>query len=316
MGRPPLLTLSLLLIVAASSLQAATLRVGSGEEFQRIADAARLARDGDTVEVMSGEYRGDVTVWTQKALTIRGVGQRPLLVADGRNAEGKAIWVIRNGDFRIENIEFRGARVPQGNGAGIRFERGRLTVSNCVFVDNQMGILVGNDPASELVVEGSRFADAPRQAHSLPHLLYVGRINRFTILSSRFENGYRGHLLKSRARENVIRGNHIVDGPEGAASYEIDLPDGGIAHIVDNTIGQSMNTQNSTLISYGAEGAFWPENELVLSGNILINDHRPSSWFIRVHTDRFRVAPALRLENNRTVGQGILPSPTSEPVRE
>ena len=113
------------LLIAAcilpSDLAAAVIRVGPGEAFTRIADAAKAARDGDIVEILPGEYRGDVTVWNQKRLLIRGIGERPVLIADGKNAEGKAIWVIRNGDIRIENIEFRGARASDGNGAGIRF---------------------------------------------------------------------------------------------------------------------------------------------------------------------------------------------------
>jgi hypothetical protein len=48
-----------------------------------------------------------------------------VLHADGLHAEGKALVVVRGGRRpRVENIEFRGARVPHGNGAGIRFERG------------------------------------------------------------------------------------------------------------------------------------------------------------------------------------------------
>lgn len=297
---------TLLLAVLVSSAHAATLRVGPGEQITRIADAARLAKDGDTVEILSGEYRGDVAVWQQKTLTIRGIGQRPVLVADGKSAEGKAIWVIRDGDIRIENIEFRGSRVPAGNGAGIRFERGKLTIRNCAFIDNQMGILTSNDPDSQLVIENSRFADAPRQMHSLPHLLYVGSIAKFTITGSRFENGYRGHLVKSRARQSTIRDNHIVDGLEGEASYEIDLPNGGIARITGNTVGQSAKTQNPVLISYGAEGNVWPENSLTLEGNTLISDLLPAGWFLRVHEDKFPNPVRLDIGNNETKGIGIL----------
>jgi hypothetical protein len=295
----------LLLAILFTAAHASTLRVGPAEEIARIADAAREAKDGDVVEIQPGEYRGDVAVWEQKQLTIRGIGQRPVLIADGKSAEGKAIWVIRNGNIRIENIEFRGARVPSGNGAGIRFERGKLTVHDCSFIDNQNGILAGNDHESELVIDSSRFADAPRQAHSLPHLLYVGRIARVAITGSRFENGYRGHLIKLRARQSVIRDNRIVDGPNGEASYEIDLPNGGIARIIGNAIGQSAHTQNPVLISYGAEGNTWPENELTLKNNTLTNDYLPAGWFLRVHIDNFPTPPQVQIEDNRTTGLGI-----------
>ena len=94
------------------------------------------------------------------------------MIADGISAEGKAIWVIRNGDFLIDNIEFRGARVAEGNGAGIRFEGGKLQIRNCVFLDNQNGILTSNNGSAELIIEASLFADAPNQGQLL-HLSLI-----------------------------------------------------------------------------------------------------------------------------------------------
>jgi hypothetical protein len=47
-------------------------------------------------------------VWTQDKLIIRGAAERPVMLADGKSAEGKAIWVVRGGKVRIENVEFRG----------------------------------------------------------------------------------------------------------------------------------------------------------------------------------------------------------------
>jgi hypothetical protein len=298
-------TVCAIFLVLAQDAMGGTLRVGLGETYLHISDVAHQAKDGDTVEILPGEYQGDVAVWQQKSLTIRGIGQRPVLIADGKYAEGKAIWVIRNGDFRIENIEFRGARVPDRNGAGIRLEHGRLHVRDCSFIDNQTGILTSNDDKAELTIENSRFAQAPRQIESLPHLLYVGRIAAVRISGSRFENGFRGHLIKSRARISHIHDSHVVDGPSGEASYEIDLPNGGIAHITGNTIGQSAKTQNPVLVSYGAEGEVWPENSLTLNDNVLINEYLPAGWFLRIHVDHFSLPPKVDLRNNRTQGLGI-----------
>lgn len=308
--------LSCLLFIAvlAQTANSATLRVGPGEEYLSIAAAARAAQDGDTVEIMPGLYLGDVAVWSQRLLTIRGVGTRPVLNADGRDAEGKAIWVIRNGNITIENIEFRGARVPSGNGAGIRFEGGKLTLRNCSFVDNQMGVLTGNDLVSELIIENSRFADAPRQTSPLPHLLYVGKIARFSLKNSRFTNGYQGHLVKSRAGINTITDNNIVDGPNGEASYELDLPNGGMAYIERNTIGQSARSPNHAIISYGSEGNTWPDSTLTLTGNTLINERPAGGWFLRVNAANFPSPPVVRMLNNRTIGQGVFETGTSNPA--
>lgn len=296
--------LLLLTVVCTQCALAATLRVGPLERITRIADAARLAQDGDVVEIMPGTYRGDVAVWQQKNLTIIGTGERPVLLADGKNAEGKAIWVIRNGQFHIENIEFRGARVADANGAGIRFERGKLLVRRCNFIDNQNGILTSNFADAELTIEDSLFAQAPHQPQSLPHLLYVGRIARVTITGSRFHNGYRGHLIKSRARRSDIRYNLIYDGEQGQVSYAIDLPNGGVATLVGNIVGQSATTQNPVLVAYGAEGNTWPASALTLSHNTLISDYPYGAWFLRVFTDKFTQPPKVLAVNNLTVGIG------------
>ena len=309
------LAIVLLLAVLSSAPHAATLRVGPGERITRIADAARQAKNGDTVEILPGEYRGDVAVWQQKHLTIRGIDAGPVLVADGKSAESKAIWVIRNGDFRIENIEFRGARVPDNNGAGIRFERGRLVVRDCRFLDNQNAILTANFGDAELVIENSLLAQAPRDRPLLQHLLYIGRIASVTITGSRFHNGYHGHLIKSRARRSDIRYNLIVDGPGGEASYEIDLPNGGIATLVGNIVGQSDRTQNPVVVSYGAEGKTWPENELTLVHNTLISERLEGTWFLRVPLDKFDSPPTVRAYNNLTAGLGVFSLGTSGDFR-
>ncbi|WP_245650910.1 hypothetical protein [Thauera butanivorans] len=285
-------------------LSAAVIRVGPGEQFERIADAARAAQDGDAIEIMPGEYRGDVAVWKQKRLHIRGVGERPVLLADGKTAEGKGIWVIRNGDIQVENLEFRGTRARAGNGAGIRFERGRLEVRNCVFMDNQTGILTSNVEDATLIVRDSLFAQAPHQEHSLPHLLYVGRIARFELSGSRFHQGYRGHLVKTRARYNDIRYNLLYDGPLGEASYELEFPNGGVAVVIGNIIGQSAKTQNATVVAYGAEGHVWPENALFLSHNTLLSDRMTGTWFLRTFTDRLPPDVEILGINNITVGIG------------
>lgn len=304
-GTAPAMLLGLFLASCIPLAQAATLRVGLNEPLVRISDAARIAKDGDIIEIMPGEYRGDVAVWNQKNLTIRGIGRRPVLIADGKSAEGKAIWVIRNGSIRVENIEFRGARVADHNGAGIRFERGTLVVRNCTFIDNQNGILTSNDNNANLTIENSIFAQAPHQNDSLPHLLYVGRIARVEITGSRFHNGYRGHLIKSRAQRSDIRYNLIYDGPTGEASYEIDLPNGGIAHIVGNVVHQGARTQNPVVISYGAEGNVWPENALFLSHNTLISDYAKGACFLRVPQDTFSSPPKVLAVNNLIVGLGV-----------
>ena len=236
--------------------RATILGVGPGERISSITEAARQARDGDIIEIKPGEYRGQPAVWTQRDITIRGVGKRPVMIADNQLAEDKGIWVVRGERIRIENIEFRGARVSDMNGAGIRFERGSLTILRCAFFDNEMGILTANSPELSLQVVDSEFANAPRTTNDFHHLIYVGRIGKFVLRGSQFRNGFYGHLVKSRARESYLLYNAIVDGPQGHASYEIDLPNGGLVYMIGNVIGQGAESENEVVISYGAEGLF------------------------------------------------------------
>jgi hypothetical protein len=283
-----------------------TWRVGPGRSHTTLGAALRQARDGDTIELDSGMYGGDVGVVTQSRLTLRGVGGVPVLDAQGRHAMGKGILVVTGGDVTVENLEFRGARVPHHNGAGIRLDGGRLAVRRCRFIDNQMGILTGNRTDIELHIEDSLFVQAPRDASALHHLLYVGRIGRFSVRGSRFENGWRGHLLKSRARHSVIEYNLIHDGPQGGASYEIDLPEGGQARIIGNVIGQSRQTQNAAVLSFGAEGGHWPRHALHLAHNTLVSNFAGLARFVEIWPDRLGSSPDVQVINNLAVGPGWL----------
>lgn len=290
---------------SAEATRPTTLVVGPQEKIRTITEAAKVARDGDVIEILPGEYHGQPAVWTQTNLFIRGRGPRPAMIADGRSAEGKGLWVIRGGNVRIENIEFRGVRVRDGNGAGIRFEKGHLVVHRCAFIDNEMGILTGNSPELTLEISDSEFADAARHEVDLHHLLYVGAIGRFVLTGSRFSNGYKGHLVKSRARENHVRYNLLADGQGGRASYELEFANGGIAYVVGNVIAKSAGADNSVLVSYGSEGPRWPENALYFAHNTLVND-RHAGIFIQLVTGKFPANTESWIINNLTVGNGDL----------
>jgi hypothetical protein len=272
---------------------------------QSLAEALSRAVDGDEVLIEAGDHRGQVAVITQKRLTLRGVGGRPVLHADGRSAEGKAILVVRNGDVRIENIEFRGARVPDRNGAGVRFERGRLHVLRCAFFDNENGVLTGNVGDAELEIIDSEFGSAP-SGTPLPHLVYVGRIARFTLSGSRVRAGHAGHLVKSRALQSFVRYNELVDGPGGRAAYELEFPNGGLAVVVGNVIGQSAGTTNRAVVSFAAEGADdRPRRHgLYMAHNTLINEGMSPAVFVYLREPVAGQQAPLRLFNNLFVGLG------------
>lgn len=288
----------------ASGYARPPLRVGPTRAVQRIADAARLAVDGDLVEIDAGDYVADVAVWDRADLTLRAVGGRVRLLAAGAHAEGKAIWVVRRGRVVVEGVDFIGARVPHLNGAGIRFEGGELTVRDCSFIDNQMGLLTANEPSMSLRIERCEFGHAARNER-FTHLLYAGAIGELTVVGSYFHHGDNGHLLKSRARRNRIEYSRFTDEPGGRGSYEINLPNGGRAELVGNLIQQGVGSPNAVIVSFGEEGYAAADNELVLAHNTVVNDlEGGAGLFVRAAAGPARVVT----RNNLWVGPGQLAS--------
>lgn len=285
----------------------AVLAVGPGLSWRTLGDALRAASDGDTILLAAGVYRGDVGVVTQSGLILRGLGAGAVFHADGRDAEGKGILVVRGRDVVVENCEFRGARVPSGNGAGIRFESGRLTVRRCRFFDNEMGLLANNDASQELVVEDCEFGQAPHHEGLLHHLLYVGAIGDFTLAGSRFGGGWRGHLVKTRALRNRILYNRIDDGLTGEASYELEFPNGGHNLVVGNLIVQSPRSQNPLMLSMGAEAHDGMEGDLVLAHNSFVNHGDANGRFVHLWLERLRGNTPVRMANNLFAGPGDVP---------
>ena len=283
------------------------LRVGRRHQITTIDAAARIARDGDIVEIDAGDYPDDVATWPQSGIVIRAVGGRARLHSTRVAAEGKGIFVVKGDRVVVENIEFSGARVPHRNGSGIRHEGGKLTVRNCLFEQNEMGLLTWNEQTAELVVESSEFRDngvSPNHAPGDPigHQLYAGLIDRFTLRDSYVHRGTVGHLVKSRAKESLIVNNRLTDEHDGRASYELEFPSGGIAYVLGNIIGQSAQTENEAIVSFGAEGYRWPDNELYLINNTLIDELPRGGVFLRVRPGAGRIEAI----NNLLFGDGDL----------
>jgi hypothetical protein len=109
-----------------------------------------------------------------------------------------------------------------------------------------------------------------------------------------------GHNVKSRARTNHIAYNRIMDERDGRSSYAIDLPNGGLSFVIGNLIQQGPATENSTIVSYGAEGLQHPLNELHFVNNTVVNDRPPGGRFVFVKAG----TQAARIVNNLFAGRG------------
>src|SRR5262249_46979934 len=152
----------------------------------------------------------------------------------------------------IDHLEFSGAKVVDGNGAGIRYQSGHLTVLDSYFHDNQEGILGGAVASGRVDIRKSEFAHNGA-GDGYTHGIYIGDIAALTVTGSYFHDTLVGHQIKSRAEHNTIIGNVIDDGA-GTSSYSIDLPNGGVDVVRDNTIVQGPNGENNAIIHFGGEG--------------------------------------------------------------
>jgi hypothetical protein len=293
-------------LLAGAIVRAETHIVGPDGQPARLQEVLARAADGDVIELLPGQYGPLNLVLENRRLTLRGLGDpRPVIDGGGRMGEARALIHVRGGEVLLENLELRGARSGNAQGAGVLLQGGRLTVRRLRLRDHEQGLMALNDPDSELVVEDSEFGMAPRVEGGLHHLLNVGRIARLQVSGSRFQQGFEGHLIKSRAAVTDIRHNLIHDGPRGGVSYEIELPLGGEATIIGNVIGQGRETQNPVMVAYGSEGSAWPRNRLVLSHNTFLNYKRLPAWFLRTWRDRLPADTEIVAVNNLLVGGGV-----------
>lgn len=273
--RPVLACLAVLsLVLYRTPAEATVLNVGAGQTYGTLADAVAAASAGDTIDVHAGTYT-DQSAIINVPLTIQGVDGMPVFTATTNIGNGKGFLVI-NASTTIGNIEFRNAQVADGNGAGIRYQAGNLTVLNSSFIDNQDGILATPivKGTGSLLVDNSMFQNngvASGSERGFDHALYATELASVTVENSNFQGTLVGHDIKSRAANTVVTGNILDDGVTGTTSYAIDIPNGGIATITGNTITQGPNTQNRRMIAYAAEGLIYPDNALDVSGNTFLN---------------------------------------------
>lgn len=279
----PFLLLSL--FMPAGTLQAEVFSVGSTRTFPtpNALYQAGVVHDGDTIEIDGETYVGTQTlaVWQADDLVIKGVNGRPHLVADGKYIQGKGIWVLAGDNITVEHIEFSGATVPDQNGAGIRLDGTGLTVRHCYFHDNENGILTSNPYAGDILIEYSEFG-YNGFGDGFSHNLYVGHVNSLTFRYNYSHHAKVGHNLKSRANENFIYYNRIMDEASGYSSRLIDLSNGGFTIIMGNLLMQGPNAENNTLIGYGKEGLSNDSSHLYVVHNTMINKRTASCNFLDI----------------------------------
>jgi len=243
--------------------------VETGRSYQRLQDAVNAIGGGQgTIRLASYRF-ADCAV--QDAGEITYVAEVPgQAIIDGVACEGKAALVLRGRSARIEGLVFANVRVPDKNGAGVRLERGNLSVSQSWFRDSEQGILTGDDPSGTLTIDRSTFTrlGTCEGGGGCAHSVYVGHYGALNVTHSRFEAGRGGHYLKARAARVTVTDSSFDDSGGKGTNYMIDLPAGSTGKIAGNWFVQGTDKENhSAFIAVAAEARENSSNGLIISDN-------------------------------------------------
>lgn len=297
-----LIAIALLMLILPTSVQSRILEVGPGRAYPMPSAAAAVARQGDVVRIAPGLYQ-DCAVWRANGLVIEGEDAERVVIGD-RACAGKGVFVITGNDVTVRSLTLRGARVPDGNGAGIRGEGINLAIDRVRFLGNENGILMVGVPRGMLLVRDSSFIGNGSCAHSCAHGIYTGALDLLRVERSHFFATREGHHIKSRALRTEVLDCDIADGPEGTSSYLIDISNGGTVLVRGNRLSKGPRSGNrSTAVSIGAEGVDRPTPEISIEANVLTLEGGYRPVFVTNHT----ATPALLRGNS-------LP-PTVTPLR-
>jgi len=284
------------------------LKVGPGHIYRTPSEAAAVAQDGDRIEIIPGRYT-DCAVWKANDLVIEGTG--PGVVIADKTCMGKGIFVLEGDNTTVRNLTLTGASVPDENGAGIRLDRGSLSVIGVKFIGNQNGILGGN-PGAKVTIINSDFEGNGFCGRYCAHAIYIGAVDLLRVAHSRFFNTRQGHSIKSRALRTEVIDCNIADGPDGTSSYLIDAPNGGALVVRDNTLEKGPRSENhNTAIAIGEEGVTHPTPEILITNNNFRNDGDFQTALLWNATPTQAV-----LSGNKLSGQAIPLKSVKEPEAE
>jgi len=273
------------------------LTVGPGQAYALPSEAANASKAGDTIRIFPGIY-ADCATWKQDGLVVEGAG--PGVTITGKTCDDKGLFIVKGSNVTIRNLTLTGAKADSHNGSGIRAEGANLTVEDSRFIDDEDGILAGDNAASTIIIRNSYFKGNGNCIAACAHGIYANRIARLRVEHSEFVAQHVGHHIKSRAAVTQITDNLIQDGPDGSTSYLVDLPNGGSAHISGNRFEKGPNSQNKrTAIAIRAEKDKVPnpDGEIVIENNSFSNDTGSVTAFVR----NFAAVPVV-VRNNRFEG--------------
>lgn len=281
----------LFFFAACVSPATAEIAANSASALER---AVLKARKGETIVIAPGRY--DLTdLKLPQDVTLKGDGE--VIFYSSRPTEKGILNPLWDTSLRVENIRFEGARSPDLNGAGIRHDGLHLTVVNCVFADNEDGILATGQPSGVITITGSAFINNG-YGDGYSHAIYVAEGQELDIRASKFIGTRIGHHVKSLAVLTRIA-NSSFDDADGKTSYSVDASRGGRVLITGNSFIQAANGDNSTLINYDQTRG-GTADALVITGNRIVNRNHNG----RLLRNETGVVPVIEGNNVRNEAGG------------
>ncbi len=240
----------------SSAVGAKTLTVGQGQQFAAPSQAIAAAQDGDTIAIGPGSYF-DCAIVHQNRLVIEGTGEGAVMT--DRSCQDKAILVIQADGVTIRNLTLARARVPDGNGAGIRLEAPNLLVQRVTFDNDQVGVL-GSSPGGTIQIENSRFVDGGTSGDRALGAVMSPAAALLRIANSTFQN-VNGSQVWTAAAQTELLGNTIATGVAPRAPI---WATAGNLVMTDNTltIGPNAPPQDAAVVLFDAATATLRHNRL------------------------------------------------------
>jgi hypothetical protein len=269
---------------------------GSSGQYATISDAVAAA-DADTniandyvISVAAGSYTNDSPQVT-RPMTIQAAvpGSAVILTAPAALANEKGI-ILTFANLTVDGLILENANIDNslgGNAAGIRAEMGNqnytLTVRNTIFINNQTGILTDANFPLDVVLMNNVFMNNGNlnpPSGGTTHGIYISNNHSLAAIGNEFCGTKVGHDIKSRASIDTIQNNTLYDGAAdpnqpscnvGSTSFALDLPNGGIAAVVGNTMIRGTASQTNVMFAYGEEGLVYSTNSISFIDNIMDN---------------------------------------------
>jgi hypothetical protein len=241
----------------------------TGRSYATLDEAVKAIGDGDAAILIAPGTYHECAVQTQGRITYRATVPGSVTF-ERAVCEDKAALVLRGRAATVEGLVFRHFGVADGNGAGVRLEKGALTVRDSAFRDSEEGIIGNDDAAADIVVDRSTFSGLGRCDRDLScaHSIYIGFYRSLTVTRSRFERGRGGHYVKSRAGRIAVSDCSFDDTGGRTTNYMIDLSAGATGRIERNIFVQGLDKENhSAFIAVAAESRTNVSAGLTVTGN-------------------------------------------------